>query len=101
MVLLSARMLAVVANRDFGRATWLAHVARGERPRWSIVPRTTPVALPAFIAGGSDDGVLAFAGAREQETFEKRQDERSQIESKRLGKIAQKAYRALEKKRDR
>ena len=39
--------------------------------------------------------------AREQEAFEKRQDERGQIESKRLGKIAQKSYRALEKKRDR
>jgi ribosome biogenesis GTPase len=37
--------------------------------------------------------------AREQEAFELRQEERGQIEAKRLGKVGAKAYRALEKKR--
>ena len=39
--------------------------------------------------------------AREQEAFEKRQDERGQIERKRAGKIGQKAYRAFNKERGR
>jgi ribosome biogenesis GTPase len=39
--------------------------------------------------------------AREQEAFERRQDERGQIESKRAGKIGQKAYRSLIKLRGR
>ena len=39
--------------------------------------------------------------AREQEAFEQRQTERSQIETKRAGKIGAKAYRALNKERGR
>jgi len=39
--------------------------------------------------------------AREQEAFERRQDERALIETKRLGKIGQKAYRAQQKMRGR
>ena len=59
-------------------------------------------AVKAAVAAGELDADR-FEGyskiAREQEAFEKRQDERGQIESKRQGKIGAKAYRALVKKR--
>jgi ribosome biogenesis GTPase len=61
-------------------------------------------AVKAAAASGELDGARFESYskiAREQEAFAKRQDERGLIESKRLGKIAQKAYRAIEKKRDR
>ncbi len=69
MLLLATLGFAIVAKRDFGRAVWLERITSGRLPDWSIVPRTGPLALPLYIDGPADDGVLAFNATAAEGTF--------------------------------
>jgi ribosome biogenesis GTPase len=77
-------------------------LAAGCRFRDCRHDREPGCAVKAAVEAGTLDGGRFESYeklAREREAFDKRQDERSLIEAKRLGKIGSKAYRAMTKKR--